>query len=281
MSKPGNSGVSIGGLADTLRSFGYRGRMTLAHAVGDERYVFELMDPSRLDHRSMPGEEIHRFTRLAGILPNLFEQIKATSGVDASRMSALFDMDFLLYVVTADGVFGSMGWGPPGRAMPWITPILPEDRVLCQGYTSPAVPGRGLYGRQVTAVYLDGLAEDGGTGRMFTNCHIRNSASIRLFLGSGTFRSWHASGRSCRAGRSDVSERHPGPLRLIREAARRAEGPRRGQDPRLWVNWLAIEWPSTSEQSMGRDRCTRMVFQASRIFQARTRLFDPVLPANP
>ena len=48
--------------------------------------------------------------------------------------------------------------------------------------------GRGLYGRQITAAYLDGLDEAGGKGRTFTDCHIRNSASIRLFLGSGAFR---------------------------------------------------------------------------------------------
>lgn len=167
-----------------LKDARYRLKTKITHKLTDDRYVFHLVAPEKLDHRRFDNETVHHFKQLDEIPEAILKVLP--QGRD--ELAKTFDLGLRMVVLMVDDMFGSLVWARLGRDFEWIMPVLPNDRMMGRCFTNPALRGKGLVGRGITAMLqetFDGAADG---GRVLSDCHINNDASIRQFLKSGAFK---------------------------------------------------------------------------------------------
>lgn len=170
-----------------IKSSYYRLKTKVAHKLTDDRYVFRLVSPEKLDHRQVEGEVVHHFKHLDEIPDGILATLPRHAGATPEELAERFDLGLRMVVVMVGDTFGSMGWIRLGKDFRWILPVLANDRIINRGYTNPGLRGRGLYGRCNAALLREDFDGQANGGRVFCDCHISNHASIRQFVRAGAF----------------------------------------------------------------------------------------------
>lgn len=167
-----------------LKDLRYRLKTKITHKLTDDRYVFQLIAPEKLDHQKFDNETVHHFKQLNDI-PDAILKILPQN---RDELAKNFDLGLRLVVLTVDGMFGTLVWARLGRDFDWIIPTLPNDRMIGRCFTNPTLRGKGLVGRGITAILQETFDGAADAGRVLSDCHINNDASIRQFLRTGAFK---------------------------------------------------------------------------------------------
>jgi len=160
-------------------------RLKISQKFSDRRVVLKLVEPNRLDRRSVPDETVSIFSTYRSIPEQITGQIHDLLGAEylAEVRDLFLSPSTRLAVLTVDGQFGAISWLHQASDIPnWKIPLDDLDWIFSRGFTVPEFRGRGCYARCIAqSVDHVGLPE----ARFFADCHVYNEASIRQFIRSG------------------------------------------------------------------------------------------------